>query len=117
LWQFSNSGVHLFVPLLLLADYIMFTTKGHLKKYDPFLFAIVPLVYLIFITIIGFAGATYKMEVDGEAFVRSFPYFFIDYNVFGWWCAIFIGVFTIIYIGSGFLMYLADREHQHTHKD
>jgi hypothetical protein len=108
LLKFRNSGVHLLVPLLVLADYIMFNVSGHLKKYDPFLFMIIPLVYLVFVTIIGLAGAIYKIKIDDIIIVRHFPYFFVDYYVMGWLCAIYIPVFIIIYLGFGFLMYSAD---------
>jgi len=105
LLQFSNNGVHLLVPLLMLADYIMFSVGGKLTKLDPFYFAIVPVAYLLFATIIGFAGTTY---ITGDGVTRHFPYFFMDYINTGWMCAVYIIVLTAFYIGAGFLIYYLD---------
>jgi hypothetical protein len=106
------------VPLLMLADYIIFTSRhnGQLKKYDPFLFALVPAVYLILATIMGFALQPIYITADGIA--RHFPYFFLDYENLGWMAAVYITSLFIFYLALGFLMYFIDRKIQakpHTH--
>jgi hypothetical protein len=103
--KFSNMGVHTFVPILMLVDYILFSLGGRLTKRDPFHFGIVPLFYLVFATVAGLLGATYK---TGDDVTRRFPYFFIDYDNTGWMCAVYIIIITIAYIGFGFLMYFID---------
>jgi hypothetical protein len=83
----------------------MFSNGGKLKKNDPFLFCIFPLVYLIFATIAGFCGLTYPAP-DGTT--RHFPYWFLDYEKLGWLCVIFIIVILAIYNSFCFLIYYID---------
>lgn len=45
----------------MLADYLMFTERGRLKKYDSLLCLIVPYVYLLEAMIIG---ATHSVRYD-----------------------------------------------------
>jgi hypothetical protein len=105
LLKFSNNGVHLLVPLLMLADYVMFSVGGKIKRRDPLYFSAVPLFYLVFSTVAGLVGATY---ITGDGATRRFPYFFMDYDNTGWMCAVYIAVLAAAYIGFGFLLYLID---------
>ena len=44
----ENYFVHLFTPLLVIFDYIIFGEKGHLKKNYPFIWSFILIAYLIF---------------------------------------------------------------------
>jgi hypothetical protein len=103
--SFDNLGVHLFNPLLMIADYVLFSEGGKLKKYDPFIFAALPIGYLIQATILGFSGVNYS-QVPGET--ARFPYFFMDYYETGAWVALYIIGLAAFYIGLSFLLWFID---------
>ncbi|MDR0976125.1 MAG: hypothetical protein LBM01_04205 [Christensenellaceae bacterium] len=112
LWTFANLGVHFITPLLMLADYIMFSKGRALKRTDPFLFAIIPVIYLILATIFGLTGASVfpTIDVDGvKTGSTRFPYFFMDYDLTGWMCAFWIVLLSVVYIGASFALYLIDK--------
>jgi len=102
---FSNLSVHLIAPLLMLADYILFTESGKLKKRDPFIFTLVPVLYLIQATILGFAGVNYQPDAEKAVY---FPYFFMDYYETGAWVALYIVAIAAFYIGLGYLLWFID---------
>jgi hypothetical protein len=103
--SFDNLGVHLLCPLFMIADYIMFSEPGKLKKYDPFIFTAVPMGYFLQATILGLSGVNYSQEA-GE--ILHFPYFFVDYYKTGGWVAMYAVVICAAYIGLGFLMWFID---------
>jgi len=108
LFSFKNLAVHLITPLLVLFDYILFSEKGKLKKNDPFIFCIVPIVYLIQAMILGFSGVIYGITETGE--IIHFPYFFMDYYLLGLWIIPYILGISLFYLGLGkILLYLDHR--------
>jgi len=107
LGTFINLSVHLMCPLLMLTDYILFTVRGKLKKRDPFIFSIVPLVYFIQATILGLAGVNYQLPMDEEA--KRFPYFFMDYFVLGWLVALFVVIAFALFLGLAYLLWFIDK--------
>jgi len=114
LFTYDNLSVHFIAPLLMLADYIMFSEGGKLKKEDPFLFAFVPIVYLIITLIIGFSGKV-VFQIPGFERSASFPYFFIDYSAVGLWMLAYIVGLTVFYIGMGyFLLFIDGRRERKT---
>jgi len=56
LMSFENIAVHGLTPLLVLADYILFTKARHLKYRDVYYTCIFPLFYVVFTSIAGLAG-------------------------------------------------------------
>lgn len=104
---YNNLSVHCIAPLLTLADYVMFSEGGKLKKKDPFIFASVPVIYLLITLIIGFSGAV-VYQIPGFERSGSFPYFFLDYYAVGLWIFLYIAGLTLFYIGMGYLMLLID---------
>ncbi|MDR1905918.1 MAG: Pr6Pr family membrane protein [Clostridiales bacterium] len=109
LFGFANLQLHLITPLLMIADYIFFTTRGKLKKYDPWLFTLIPIAYLIQATIVGFSGYVYRIDpVSGEA--THFPYFFIDYYQSGWMVAVYVVVITAFFVGISYFILYLDRK-------
>jgi hypothetical protein len=107
LLSFPNLSVHLITPLLMLADYALFTKRGKLVKKDIFLCALPPIIYYIQATILGFSGIVYRVAKDGTA--THFPYYFIDYDMIG-----VLGVIgcvlaiTVVYLGASYLLVRLD---------
>ncbi|MDR0446061.1 MAG: Pr6Pr family membrane protein [Oscillospiraceae bacterium] len=99
---FGNLQVHGITPLLMLIDYFMFTKPGKLKKYDPLLFAAVPLAYFIQATIIGFTSSKPLF------FGSRFPYFFIDFDQIGAGVFIYVGVITVVFLAAAFFVVKSD---------
>jgi hypothetical protein len=106
LFTFKNLSVHLITPILVLIDYILFSNKGHIKKNDPFIFCIVPLVYVIQALVLGSSGVIYAVKETG--FVMHFPYFFMDHNVVGLWIVLWILGLALFYLFMGKILFYLD---------
>jgi hypothetical protein len=104
---FTNLVLHGFEPVLFIVDYIFFVERGHIKKLDPLLFALLPVGYIAQASIVGLSG--YVFEVKNGIDVH-YPYFFMDYDRLGIMCAAFIAAIGAVYIGVGFLMTLFDKQ-------
>jgi hypothetical protein len=107
-FSFNNLCVHLITPLLVLFDYILFSKKGKLKKNDPLLFCIVPIVYFIQAMILGFSGVIYDITEAGE--IIHFPYFFMDYYELGLWIIPYILGISLFYLGLGKILLYIDHK-------
>lgn len=94
--------VHLFVPILVIADYILFGEKGNLKRNYPFYWSIVLLAYVIFNIIYVSLGGRFQ----GGA---TYPYFYMNIDEYG-----LFGVFMnclvvyIFFVGYGFIVQWLD---------
>lgn len=92
-----NYIVHSIVPLLMIFDWLLFDPKGVFKKIDPFIWIIIPYVYLVFAEILAATGYTFS---GGS----RFPYFFIDSDLIGWnGVFLYVVVLTIFFIVLGYL--------------
>lgn len=97
-----NYIVHSIVPILMIADWLLFDPKGVFKKIDPIIWLIIPYLYLIFSIILA---NTDHVFIGGS----RYPYFFIDFDALG-----FSGVFsyivslTIFFIILGYLIITID---------
>lgn len=93
----ATSFAHYLVPACVWIDYLLFTPKGGMRLYYPFIWLCYPLLYLAYIMLIYKPiGGTFIVE--GE--VCNVPYFFLDTEVLGTggvalWC---------IAIAAGFLI-------------
>jgi len=105
-WTFFNLSVHAITPLLCLIDYILFTQPRHLKYRDVYAVIIYPICYVIFATIVGFAGQVYWIADDGPV---RFPYFFFDYDRIGVAMSlVYIGALIVIFLLLSHGFYLVD---------
>ncbi|MGN1103927.1 MAG: Pr6Pr family membrane protein [Candidatus Coproplasma sp.] len=98
----SNITMHLILPVMFIADWILFYDHGKTKWYYPLLCTIMPAVYLVFI----FVRAAI-LPHDGDALI--YPYFFLNVEKIGvggviGWIAILVAVFVVI----GYIFCLAD---------
>jgi len=95
---FDNLAVHLFNPLLMLLDYLIFTERGILKLWDPLWCIIIPVIYLLQVIPLGLAR---KVRYDSIDYPSYYPYFFLDIDKLGkWrvtvWVAVLMAFFLIL---------------------
>lgn len=96
----NNLTLHVILPLLFIADWILFYEHGKTKWYFPLISLIMPLIYVAVILIRG-------CFVDHQTEL-VYPYFFLDVDELGWngfclWLGILIVIFSIIgYLFVGF---------------
>lgn len=101
-YRVENFLCHYIVPLWFLADTLFFDKQGQYKIWDPVLWTILPLIYMLFAL---FNGLVLKLPVPNSK-VSPFPYFFLDVAK-GWdvvikWCLIIF----VAYMVAGFIFYL-----------
>ena len=119
LMSFENIAVHGLTPLLVLADYMLFTEARHLNYRDVFYTCIFPLFYVIFTSIAGLAGYVYHYVATFENYWDAapssiapvrFPYFFLDFDRLGFIVFAYIAGIVVFILLLGHVMYLADRK-------
>lgn len=99
----SNLTVHLIVPLMAVADWLLFDQKGSIGPIDPIRWLALPLYYLVFALVAAPLGATYR---DGT----SYPYFFIDPNLVGWpGVAVNVVLVGAAFLALGYAAFAVDR--------
>ena len=89
-YRVENFLCHYIVPLWFLADTLFFDKRGQYKIWDPVLWTILPLVYMIFAL---FNGLVLKLNIPNSK-DNPFPYFFLNVNIF------------VAYMVAGFIFYL-----------
>lgn len=102
--QLECNFVHLFTPLLVITDYIIFGEKGNLKKSYPFIWSLTLVAYMIFDLLYVAIGGTFGDNL-------TYPYFYMDvdmYGVFGVFInCLFVYVF---FIGYGTIVQTLDNK-------
>lgn len=99
----ANLLVHLIVPLLMIADWALFSPKGRVRVTDPLWWTLAPLGYYVFTVAASLLGARY---MGGG----RYPYFFIDATVLGWGRTLINVVLVAIgFIAMGYAFYALDR--------
>lgn len=93
--------IEFILPILMIMSWVMFSTKGKWRAYEPFYWLALPAVYVALIL------------VSGELMPRSaslvYPYEFLDYPSIGidtmlWWLAIFATATLIV----GYIFWILD---------
>lgn len=97
--KIASHCLHIFAPLLFIIDYFLFEEKKSISVYAPLFSVIIPLVYVVYIFILGAAIKDFE-----------YPYFFLDVNDIGYggvmiWVVVLLAVFT----GLGYLLWLYNR--------
>ncbi|MDR2610132.1 MAG: Pr6Pr family membrane protein [Clostridiales Family XIII bacterium] len=72
----GDAFVHLFTPLLVILDWLLFDMKGRFTVTSPFWWTIVPLCYIAYAFIAAPLGVTYYGG-------GRYPYFFFDVDTLG----------------------------------
>ena len=99
----STVILHVITPILIMADWLLFDTKGRLNVFAPLWWLTVPYIYFVFIMV----SARY-ME---ETMRLRFPYPFLNYEQTGIPFLIFtLAVMTVVYTCIGYLCYFIDRK-------
>jgi len=104
---FSSLGVHAITPAFMIFDYCAFSVGKKMTKRDPLYFAIFPAIYFVFAIIAGLCGALYMTPHHESA--THYPYFFMDFNLVGWWIFLTVPLMFAGIIGAGFVFYLLDK--------
>lgn len=73
----SFLGVHYIVPILTILDFLIFDEKGKIKKYEPFIYLIMPFAYFILAIICAKLGN--GLGCDNS----QYPYPFLDFDALG----------------------------------
>ena len=110
LFSFSNLAVHTFVPLAVLGDYFIFNPDKKIKYRYANYVLIYPLIYASFAMIFGaFKIINYYTFGIGEG-PNYFPYFFMDYYLYGGYVIIFIlGIASFLFMISNTAFYFINR--------
>ena len=102
--ELENNFVHLFTPLLVIFDYIIFGEKGHLKKKYPFIWNFVLVAYVIFNVVYVLIGGRFA---NGSCY----PYPCMNIDNLGLFRVAINSI--VIYIGFllfGYLVYFIDNK-------
>jgi hypothetical protein len=103
----NNLMVHLFTPILMLADYLIFTGRGKLKKYDFLLAAVIPYSYLAEAMTLGL---TRTVRYDSLGIHSYYPYIFLDVDRFGPLVILMIAAITLFFFGIMILWQRLDKK-------
>lgn len=102
--ELENNFVHLFTPLLVIFDYIIFGEKGHLKKWYPFIWNLVLVAYVIFNVVYVLMGGRFTNS-------SCYPYPCMNIDNLGLFRVAINSI--VIYIGFllfGYLVYFIDNK-------
>lgn len=99
----ANYMVHGVVPLLAIADWILFLPHGRLRAKDAAIWLIYPIAYAVFIFIRAEVGAPFYGTT-------RYPYPFIDVDVIGGWVALVVPVMAAAFYALGRLYVFLDKK-------
>jgi len=95
--------LHIVTPVLIMADWLLFDTKGRFKTTSLLWWLTAPYIYFAFIMITS-------VTMDKDEILR-FPYPFLNYEQMGIPMLILVvAVMTFFYIGIGYLMLIIDKK-------
>ena len=96
----GNFIVHVFIPVCVVADWLIFDKKGCYKIYDPLLWTLFPYAYVIFTVVVAHIGQFYPNQES------RYPYNFMAWDVYGF-SAVFknIVLMSVFFIVLGYIFY------------
>lgn len=100
----SLTLLHYVLPLMTIADWLLFDQKGQMKAYFPFVWLIAPFFYLVYAMIASQIG-------DGIGFLNKtrYPYPFLDIDKLGIpTVTITVLCMSLGLVALGYLLWLAD---------
>lgn len=90
--------VHYLVPFIMITDWILFQPKGQWKRFYPFCWLLMPYFYFT------------SIMIRGLFITNSYPYFFLDINVYGLDKFLFYSfVLLLVFLITGYIIFIADR--------
>ena len=101
-----NTIVHYVVPLTTLMDYVLFDKKGCYRWRYPFLWTVMPIGYLAYTVVYRLCGGLYFLNGT----VIRFPYFFLDYETYGWTAVLlwFVALY-LVYVAFSYIIVVLDK--------
>ncbi|MDR1231133.1 MAG: Pr6Pr family membrane protein [Spirochaetaceae bacterium] len=102
----ENLAVHLITPLLMLVDYILFTKRGMLKKYDMLLCTVIPYTYLLEALTLGLTRTVRYDSIGNNSY---YPYIFLDIDRFGARVILFVAAMSLFFLVIAFCWQRFDR--------
>lgn len=97
----SSVLLHIVLPLMYIADWVLFREHKKVKKTTPLLAVVIPVFYAVFVFV--------RAEIMGRQGEVVYPYFFLDVNELGWGkVAVWIVILIAAFIGVGYIFYLLD---------
>ena len=113
LFSINNFCLHEVTPILSIINFSLFDSNYKFKKNTKFLGLILPIYYFIFSILLKvFSGKPYFISANNT--YSKFPYFFLDYETFGWFTLNkgikHLGVFywiifiSLLILGIGFIL-------------
>lgn len=102
----GNLLVHVISPILVMLDYFIWEKKGNFKWYYPWLWLLLPCMYVCFV---------YWLHAKGRHFYgiggsRDFAYFFLDYSKIGMAkVACWMVVITVLILIMGYVLVIIDK--------
>ena len=83
---------HYVVPLMTIADWLLFDAKGNMKPYSPLVWIVGPLIYFAYAMIAARMG-------DGIGYNSRYPYPFLNVDAVGWGSVLL----TVLALGAFFI--------------
>ena len=97
----SSIVLHIVLPLMYIADWILFREHKKVKKTYPLLSVVIPILYALFVFV--------RAEIIGRQGDVVYPYFFLDVNKLGWdKVAVWIVILIAAFVAVGYIFYLID---------
>ena len=103
IWTIKNFALHFIAPILAISDWYIFDKKALYRKFEPFIWTIIPLTYLVYSLV---RALVFNIPIpDNEE--SPFPYFFLNIYNLGltkviYYCLLILVIFLFL----GYLMYL-----------
>lgn len=102
-FSFTDNLIHVFTPIFLIVDWLLFVPKGRLRAFDPLLWTLIPYAYLVFALIYGGFGGEF---VPGQ----TYPYPFLDVAAQGvGGVALWVLALSVVLIALGYVYFAIDR--------
>ncbi len=106
LLSFKNLTIHLFCPLVMVLDRILFFEKGTLKKSQVLYMMIFPFFYVIQSFVLGLNRLIWFSEVGVESY---YIYPFLDLDAYGPLVFVFLLALTALFLGISYLWYYLEK--------
>ncbi|WP_461639355.1 Pr6Pr family membrane protein [Leucobacter sp. BZR 635] len=75
-FSLTDNLIHIITPCLLIIDWLLFVPKGRIRGFDPLLWVLIPLLYLVYAFVYGGLGGEFSPG-------QHYPYPFLDLGAHG----------------------------------
>lgn len=101
-YNWKNYTLHYIVPIMTIIDWLMLDPKNQYRKSEPFIWTLIPLLYMAFSLIKGYV---FNIEIPDQKH-SPYPYFFMNINNIGWdgFLKYAVAIF-IFYVVLGYILY------------